>query len=44
MEEKAKKFLEEQVNPDVIDDFAKGGRVGYKQGGGVGTLFKRKIA
>ena len=44
MEEKAKKFLEEQVNPDVIDDFAKGGRVGYNRGGGVETLFKRKSA
>ena len=25
-----------------IDGFAKGGRVGYKNGGGVGTLFKEK--
>tara|TARA_R110001592_G_scaffold154565_1_gene383654 strand:- start:176 stop:550 length:375 start_codon:yes stop_codon:yes gene_type:complete len=27
-----------------IDGFAKGGRVGYKNGGGVGTLFKEKRA
>jgi len=25
-----------------IDGFAKGGRVGYNNGGGVGTLFKEK--
>ena len=44
LDEAAEKFRKEQVNPDVIDDFAKGGRVVYNRGGGVETLFKRKSA
>ena len=30
------------TSKEDIDGFAKGGRVGYKNGGGVGTLFKEK--
>jgi len=32
------------TSKEDIDGFAKGGRVGYKNGGGVGTLFKEKRA
>ena len=33
LDEAAEKFRKEQVNPDVIDDFAKGGRVELQAGG-----------
>ena len=50
---KGKKITDDKINKLVedfkkatlkedIDGFAKGGRVGYKNGGGVGTLFKEK--
>ena len=47
LEEIAEKFKTTQKNPtpDVdVDEFAKGGRVGYKSGGGVETLFRRKAS
>ena len=47
LEEIAKKFTTTQKNPtpDVdVEEFAKGGRVGYKSGGGVETLFRRKAS
>ena len=50
---KGKKITDDKINKLVedfkkatlkedIDGFAKGGRVGYNNGGGVGTLFRRK--
>jgi hypothetical protein len=47
LEEIAEKFKTTQRNPtpDVdVEEFAKGGRVGYKSGGGVETLFRRKAS
>ena len=47
LEEIAEKFTTTQRNPtpDVdVEEFAKGGRVGYKSGGGVETLFRRKAS
>ena len=53
LDEAAKKFRETQTNPnpnvsgkdpDTGEEFAKGGRVGYNRGGGVGTLFRRKAS
>ena len=47
LEEAAEKFTTTQRNPtpDVdVEEFAKGGRVGYKSGGGVETLFRRKAS
>ena len=53
LDEAAKKFRETQTNPnpnvsgkdpDTGEEFAKGGRVGYNGGGGVGTLFRRKAS
>ena len=39
------KTTQKNPTPDVdVDEFAKGGRVGYKSGGGVETLFRRKAS
>ena len=43
----AEEFTETQKNPTPnvdVDEFAKGGRVGYNMGGGVQTLFRRKAS
>lgn len=39
----AEEFKKLQKDPNILDDMAKGGRVGYGNGGGVGTLFKRRV-
>ena len=39
----AEEFKKMQKNPNIIDDMAEGGRVGYGNGGGVGTLFRRRV-
>ena len=47
LKEAADKFGETQRNPIPnvdVDEFAKGGRVGYNMGGGVQTLFRRKAS
>ena len=47
LKEAADKFGETQRNPTPnvdVDEFAKGGRVGYNMGGGVQTLFRRKAS
>ena len=47
LEEIAEKFKTTQRNPTPnvdVDEFAKGGRVGYNMGGGIQTLFRRKAS
>ena len=53
LREAAEEFTKKQTNPNpnvsgkdptTGEEFAKGGRVGYNMGGGVGTLFRRKAS
>jgi hypothetical protein len=47
LKEATDEFVKVQKNPTPnvdVDEFAKGGRVGYNMGGGVQTLFRRKAS
>ena len=47
LKEASDEFVKAQTNPTPnvdVDEFAKGGRVGYNMGGGVQTLFRRKAS
>jgi len=54
LEKKAADFISRQTNPNIVDDFAEGGRVGLLHGGivakrrdpfynGMGSLFKERV-